>query len=268
MAYKKCNGINIFYEVHGAGTPLILISGLGGDHLFWQSSIELLSEKFQVITFDTRGIGKTDAPVESYSMDIFVADLLALTDALQIEQAHLLGFSMGGNIALSFALQYPARVRKMIIAASHAKINTQIRLFIDAVLDVYEAGISTKQMFDLICPWLFSNAFLSNPSNAAFLQFDENEPDQQPLYAWKNQYLAHREYDIIDRLPEIKLPTLIINGDQDLFVNKEQANQLKDNITSSILAVIPDAGHLINYEYPELFHKYVLDFLQEHAVNS
>lgn len=99
--------------------------------------------------------------------------------------------------------------------------------------------------------------------NAAFLQYDENGPDQQALYAWKNQWLAQRGYNVLDMLPEIKLPTLTINGDQDLFASLEQTNQLKNNVTSSMLTIIPHAGHLINYEYPALFHNYVIDFLQE-----
>lgn len=261
MAFTTCNGIKVFYEIHGRGTPLILISGLGGDHYFWQSSLTTLSEKFQVITFDTRGIGQTDAPEEPYSMELFVADLLALMDNLGIDKAQLLGFSMGGNIALSFALQHPERVHKLIIAASHAKMSAQIRLFVDAVLGVYEGGISTRQMFELIAPWLFSNSFLSKPEHAAFLEYDENEPFPQPLYAWKNQYLAQREYNVVDRLAEIKLPTLILAADQDPFASLEDARILQEGIGESTLNIIPQSGHLMNYEQPELFHQCILEFL-------
>ncbi|MEI9913224.1 MAG: alpha/beta hydrolase [Bacteroidota bacterium] len=263
MAHIKCNGINIYYEINGEGIPLILISGLGGDHFFWQLSVKILSAHFQVITFDTRGIGQTDAPKESYSLDIFADDLIALMDKLQIDKAYILGFSMGGNIALMLALKHPERILKLIIAASHAGINQQIRLFVDAVLNAYETGISTKQMFNLICPWLFSNSFLSDPKNAAYLQYDENEPGQQPLYAWKNQYLAQREYNVVDSIDKIKLPALIINGELDLFATLEDAKVLNEKIERSILKVIPQSGHLINYENPELFHEYILDFLKE-----
>lgn len=263
MAFKNCNGINIYYEIKGKGIPLILISGLGGDHFFWGSSLATLSKHFQVITFDTRGIGQTDAPKDSYSLEIFADDLVALMDELQIDKAHILGFSMGGNIALTLALKHPERISKLILAASHAVINQQIRLFIDAVLNVYENGITTKQMFDLICPWLFSNSFLSNPENGIYLKYDENEPDQQPLYAWKNQYLAQRAYNVVESIEKIKLPTLIINGELDLFATLEDAKLLNDKIEHSVLKVIPQSGHLINYENPALFHQYVLDFLTD-----
>lgn len=263
MPHLNCNGINIFYEIHGTGTPLILISGLGGDRLFWQSSIEILSEKFQVITYDTRGIGKTDAPLGAYSMDIFASDLLALMNQLHIDKAHILGFSMGGNIALSFALKYPERLNKLILAATHAKMSAQIRMFVDAVLDCYENAINAKQMFDLICPWIFSNRFLEDPKHAAYLVYDENEPDQQPLHAWKNQYLAQRAYDVTDQIKDILLPTLILAADQDPFATVSDATFLKTQISQSDLKIFHGSGHLINYEYPELFHEYILDFLKE-----
>jgi pimeloyl-ACP methyl ester carboxylesterase len=261
MPFKHCNGINIFYETHGTGTPLILVSGLGGDHFFWQPSIAVLASVFEVITFDTRGIGQTDAPEESYSMAVFAEDMIALMDQLLIEKAHVLGFSMGGNIALTLALKYPGRINKLVIAASNAVMGQQIRLFIDAVLDVYEHGITNKQMFGLICPWLFSGPFLKDPSNAGFLQYDENEPYQQPLYAWKNQYLAQRGFDVADRLSQIKLPTLIITGENDPFATLEDARVLNGGIEHSILQVVAKSGHLINYEHPGLFHKSIMDFL-------
>ncbi len=99
MPLITANNISIYYEIHGEGEPLILISGMGGDRTFWQSSIGPLSKCYKVIVFDTRGIGKTDAPTAPYSMEMFADDLAGLMEGLQIEKAHILGFSMGGNIA-------------------------------------------------------------------------------------------------------------------------------------------------------------------------
>ncbi len=263
MPHTQCNGISVYYEVHGEGVPLILISGLGGDRTFWQPSIQVLSSHFQVVVFDTRGIGKTDAPTEPYSMTMFADDLACLMDTLHLEKAHILGFSMGGNIALAFAAKYPTRILHLIIAVSFATMNKQTRLFLDAVLSIYEHGASTKQMFELIAPWLFSVQFLSDPANAAFLHYDENEPDQQPLYAWRNQYLAQQQFDGTSLLSAIKVPTLILAGEQDRLAHLQDSEILAQNIENAILEIIPHSGHLINYEYPDLFHKHVLDFLSK-----
>lgn len=262
MPHLLSNNINIYYESYGHGQPLILISGLGGDRTFWQASIGVLSAKFRVIIFDTRGIGRTDAPEGPYGMEMFADDLAGLMDALQMPRAHVLGFSMGGQIALQFALKYPERINKLIIAASCAKLNTQIRLYVDAVLDVYEGGISTKQMFELIAPWLFSNGFLSIPGNEVYLQYDESDPEQQPLYAWKNQYLAQRAFDITSRLKDIKASPLIITGELDVFAQLSDAKTLQEGLIGSTLAVIPRAGHLFNFERPETFHDTVLNYLR------
>lgn len=263
MPIKHCNGISLYYEVYGEGEPLVLISGLGGDHTFWNASIELLSSKYQVIVFDTRGIGKTEAPKGPYSMELFADDLAALLDALQISKANVLGFSMGGNIALAFTLKYPQRVAKLIIAASYATMSHQVRLFLDAVLSVYEGGATSRQMFELIAPWLFSMPFLSVPNHSIYLEYDENDPDQQPFYAWKNQYLAMQSFDVVAQLSKIKVPTLILAGEDDRLAHLEDSILLVDKIENAILKTISKSGHLINYEYPDLFHNYILEFLQE-----
>ncbi len=197
-----------------------------------------------------------------YSMEIFANDLAGLMDALQLEQAHILGFSMGGNIALQFALKYPDKISKLIIAASCARLNTQIRLYVDAILDVYEKGISTRQMFELVAPWLLSNSFLSKPGNEVYLQYDESDPEQQPLYAWKNQYLAQRTFDISGQLQSIAACPLILTGEHDVFAQLSDARILADGIAGSTLKVIPEAGHLFNYEKPGLFHSLITDFLK------
>lgn len=261
MPYLPINDINIYYESHGAGESLILISGLGGDRTFWQGSLDILSAHFRVIIFDTRGIGRTDQPESSYSMAMFADDLAGLMKALDIPQAHILGFSMGGQIAVQFALTYPEKINKLIIAASCARLNTQIRLYVDAVLNVYEDGISTKQMFDLIAPWLFSNTFLSIPGNEAYLQFDENDLEQQPLYAWRNQYLAQRAFDITLDLKTIQAASLIIAGELDVFAQLNDAHVLAKEIPQAKLEIIPGAGHLFNFENPDLFHDLVINFL-------
>lgn len=262
MANQPINGISLYYEVHGTGEPLILISGLGGDHTFWQPSLPVLATHFQVLIYDTRGIGQTDAPDGAYSMAIFADDLAHLMDALHLEKAHILGFSMGGMIAQAFAVAYPRRVSSLILAATFAVMNTQARLFLDAVLSVYEQGASTRQMFALILPWLFSERFLANPANAAYLVYDENDPYPQPMHAWRAQYKAQQQYSGFPSVCSIRVPVLLLAGEQDRLAHREDAERLAAAINHAQLAIIPDSGHLINYEQPDLFHQHILDFLR------
>ena len=261
MAHQRINGISLYYEVHGQGHPLMLISGLGGDHTFWQASLPVLAAHFQVIVYDTRGIGQTDAPEGPYSMAVLAEDLVALLDALHLPKAHLLGFSMGGQIAQAFALAYPDRVEKLILAATFARMNAQARLFLDAVLSVYEGGCSAKQMYELILPWLLSSAFLSHPANADYLVFDDADPYPQSRQAWRAQYDAQRQYCSLSALPGLQLPTLVLAGAQDRLVPIEDGQLLASRIPNAQLVILPDSGHLINYEQADLFHQCILQFL-------
>lgn len=268
MAFTKSNGINIHYQLHGNGETLILISGLGGDLNFWESSIDLLSKSYQLLIFDTRGSGKTQAATGPCSMEILANDLLGLMDSLNISKAHILGFSMGGAVALTFAHRYPERVSNLIIAASFAVMNAQIRLFLDAVEVVFKINLSSKQMFELIVPWLFSPNFMGQPENNIYLQFDENDPDQQSFEAWQSQYRALREFNISHELSSLLMPTMIIAGGADRLAHLEDSMRLAEGISNSQLVVIADVGHLINFEQPELFHKTIIDFLKQASVEE
>lgn len=261
MTHQLSNGIAIYYQVHGSGQPLVLICGLGGDHAFWQASIPILAAHYQVIVYDPRGSGQTDAPDEPYTIALLADDLASLLDALHLPQVHVLGFSMGGLVAQAFALAYPHRTTKLILAASFAVMNRQVRLFLDAVLSVYESGATGQQMFDLILPWLFSVEFIANPDNAAYLVYDPDEPYPQPLYAWRAQYGAQRQYNSQSVLSLLQAPTLVLSGEQDRLAPLADGQWLSTHIPQASLQIIEGSGHLINYEQPTLFHEHILTFL-------
>lgn len=110
------NNINIHYEIVGTGDWLILIGGLGTDTGIFRLSVPILAQHFKVLTFDNRGSGQTDKPRTPYSIALMAQDLAALMENLQITQAHILGLSMGGRIAMQFAKDFPEKVNRLIIA--------------------------------------------------------------------------------------------------------------------------------------------------------
>ncbi|MCK4963645.1 MAG: alpha/beta fold hydrolase, partial [Dehalococcoidia bacterium] len=120
MPTTKVGDINMYYEVHGEGEPLLLIMGLGSDLTSWIFQIPEFSKKYQVIAFDNRGVGRTDAPDVPYSTAMMADDTTGLLDALGIEKAHVLGLSMGGFIAQELAVKYPQRVKSLVLAATAA----------------------------------------------------------------------------------------------------------------------------------------------------
>ena len=119
MPRTTANGIEIYYETHGKGQPLILISGIGYTNWQWYRMVPFLAGQFQVITFDNRGVGQTDKPTGPYSAQMLAADTAGLLDALGLEKAITLGHSMGGFIAQAIALDFPHKVDKLILCSTN-----------------------------------------------------------------------------------------------------------------------------------------------------
>ena len=118
MPKVKVGDVNIYYEIHGTGEPLVLIQGLGEDSSGWSRIMPLLSRHYRVIAFDNRGVGQSDKPDVPYSIDIMANDLAGLLDAIGVQTAHVLGISMGGTIAQSFVLNHPDRVISLILGCT------------------------------------------------------------------------------------------------------------------------------------------------------
>lgn len=118
----------MYYEIHGEGLPLILINGLGSDTIGWMFQVSEFANKYKVINFDNRGVGQTDSPDIPYSAQMMADDTVCLMEALNIDIAHVLGYSLGGFIAQELAIKYPHKVRSLILAASAACMPTRTKL--------------------------------------------------------------------------------------------------------------------------------------------
>src|SRR5947207_2466572 len=115
MPTIQANGVDLYYEVHGSGEPVLLIHGLGSSTRDWAPQVPALSQRFQVIAFDVRGHGRSAKPKQRYSVKLFAADTAALIRTLDIAPAHVIGISMGGMIAFQLAVEAPQLVRSLVI---------------------------------------------------------------------------------------------------------------------------------------------------------
>ena len=113
------NGINMYYETHGEGEPLLLIEGLGYSSWMWYKQIPELSKEYRVIVYDNRGVGRSAKPDSEYTIELMADDAASLLTALGVESAHVLGVSMGGYIAQELALRHPEKVRSLILAGTN-----------------------------------------------------------------------------------------------------------------------------------------------------
>lgn len=268
MPKVQTNGIEIYYEVHGAGQPLVLIAGLGYPLWEWHKMTPLLAPHFQVITFDNRGVGQSDKPAGPYTATMLAADLAGLLDALGIQKAIIMGHSMGGYVAQSFALEYPQRVSKLILAATnfggprHVPITTEaMAVLMDTSSDPvtrFKNGllVSTAPNFaerhpDIIQAWL--DWRLANP-----IDLD----GYQAQLAIGLSLLAE-EACFEHKLPKISAPTLILFGAHDKVVPPDNAYLLAEKIPNSQIVIIPDAGHFFPIETPQTASHAIIQFAKQ-----
>ena len=165
MPLASLNKVNIYHEVTGQGDPLILRAGFTQDHTRWDHVIDSLAPHFQVLAFDNRGVGQSDAPDESYGLEDMADDLSNLLDSLGIEKAHILGHSMGSAIAQCFAFKYPEKVKNLILYATFPKLDSVGAFFFETLHVLMKRDLETKTFVDLILPWVFSNKFVSSEEN-------------------------------------------------------------------------------------------------------
>lgn len=247
-------GQTIHYSDTGTGRVIILLHGLGMDHHHWDSNIPHLSTKFRVLAPDQIGFGDSSKPLINYSTFTLVEFLRGFMDKLGIDKAILVGNSLGGRVALNFALESPERVERLVL--------------VDA------SGIKLPEMSARAKSVTLNPATMAEMRNL-FLVLTSDSPLITTDYVrhhWENrlrrgdgytiEHILNEKYTPVDeRLGEIKAPTLIIWGRSDLIRPCcQMANAFKGGISSSTLVVL-DAGHTPHYEVPDIFNRTLMNWL-------
>lgn len=263
MPYCRSNGINLYYKITGNGEPLLLIAGITASTLIWpRYFIDKLSKKYQVIIFDNRGVGKTESPDYPYSMEQFVADTIGLMDHLNIKSVNLYGESMGGMIAQNIVLQYPNRVKSLILGATSSggkgvKLSEEAR----NLLLKHNKGEYKEDSWKFYQYVYTPEFFKKHEENIRDLI--DNPPDYpiQQEYAYRHQLAAvSSTHDTQDQLHEIKIPTLILVGMRDRLIPPENSFLIHNLIPNSKLIKYENAAHMFRFEVPESVFD-ILDFL-------
>ncbi|PIR19951.1 MAG: hypothetical protein COV45_08210 [Deltaproteobacteria bacterium CG11_big_fil_rev_8_21_14_0_20_47_16] len=259
---KTSSGITMYYEQHGQGPDLVLVSGFSSDHNAWIMPLDTLSKKFRVTVFDNRGVGQTDAPQGPYTIAMMAQDTIALMDALSIQSAHVIGHSMGGMILQQICLHYPDRVKKAILNASAAVSPSHASAQIMSFVKQREANVPDEVIIETILPWLYSDTFFNDPEGVAkTIAIIMANPYPQTLEGLKAQAHACLEKELPPKISGIKTPTLVIAGQEDVLFPLHCSEYLHQKIAGSQLAVLSQSGHITQVEQTDLFCKAVVDFL-------
>jgi 3-oxoadipate enol-lactonase len=263
MSIAISDAVRIAYEVRGTGEPVLMIHGLGYDRFGWGPAPDLLAEELEVVLFDNRGVGESDAPVGPYSAPMLAADALAVLDSLGLERAHVVGTSLGGMVAQELVLAHPERVTKLVLACTTP-----------GGPRAYPIPERTLEIFA---------AFATLPVEEALRRFVENaladetvrtRPELvEEIYryrlahrprpeAWQWQGAASMGFDAFDRMREIRVPTLVLTGTADNVVDPRNSDLIAKAVPGARLERFEGLGHLFFWEDPERFARMVKEFLR------
>ncbi len=281
----EVNDINIYYEIHGEGEPLLLIEGLGYSTWMWFKQIPAFSREYKVIIFDNRGVGNTDKPDSEYTIGMMADDTAGLLKALGEDSAHVLGVSMGGFIAEELALRYPDMVKSLVLVSTSSTgkgsmpmgsnlWSSFVKLW-GLMPDVLEfSGKGSIPMINSfgLTPEKRIRYGLSLAFTPEYFETHAEEVDRivgwrlanpQPSYGWKRQLMAGIGFEASDRVSRIKALTLVVTGSEDRVVPPESSKRLAEEIPNSRIVTLEETGHLLFIEKAEEFNKIVLNFLHE-----
>ena len=262
MPSLQINDIELYYEIHGEGEPLMMIAGLGSDSQSWQPIVNDLSQHFMLIIPDNRGTGRTTPQDTEISIQKITDDSMALVKHLGLSSFNLLGHSMGGFVALDLAIRYPYAVEKLILAATAASNPKKNNILFSKWATTLEYGMDTRIWFRNIFNWLFTEDFLQNEvALDAALDYAVDYPYPQSSIAFRKQIEAIAEFNCYEQLSNIKTKTLIIGGEKDILFPADTIASLAESMPESTFSLIENAAHSIHMEQPQLFLDVVLDFL-------
>ncbi len=267
MSIVKVGDVNLYYEIHGEGEPLLLIMGYGSNCGHWFVIRDRLVKEHRVIMFDNRGTGRSDKPDIPYTAEMMTGDIIGLLDCIGIGATNVFGVSMGGMIAQEFALRYPGRVKNLILGCTSCGGPNAIRSTPEAaafLFDPERAKLTDEEKAYSTIPWLWNQDFIDENPEAVKRYVATTTEHPTPLYAYMCQANFLMTFNSYDRLPEIKAPTLVICGDKDRLIPFENSQILASRIAGSELVILENAGHGFISDSAEESSKIILQFLKRH----
>ncbi len=266
MPYLNLKDIQLYYEVHGEGPPFLFISETACHGEVWKlRQIPEFSRDHQVITFDYRGTGLSGKPSAKYTTNMFVDDIVAILDHLGAEQVIVCGHSMGGRVAQLLTIDYPKKVKKLILASSGAAHPGMRGIPLSICQGLVERGYERYVREHTIeVGWTEQYVETHRDLIDQFLKVRmANNP---PLECYLRHVIARMEHDTGDRLKEIKIPTLILVGDEDRGVTSDMSHRtgadiLAKGIPQAKLVALPGERHNYLFTNPDAAHKIIREFI-------
>ena len=266
------DGVKLYYEETGSGLPVVFVHEFAGDYRSYESQMRYFGQRYRCIAYNARGYPPSDVPKDpqKYSQARARDDIRSVLDALKIEQAHIVGLSMGGFATLHFGFTYPKRARSLVVAGCGYGAAPDRRAQFAAEAEAAAAHFEKQTMAKA------AEGYALGPTR---VQFQNKDPrgwrefaDQLAEHSTEGSAMTMRGvqarrpslFDLVEQMKTIMAPTLVMTGDED-WPCLEPALLMKRTISTAALVVMPSAGHTINLEDPDAFNLHIADFL--HSVD-
>jgi pimeloyl-ACP methyl ester carboxylesterase len=262
------DGVKLYFEETGSGTPIVFVHEFAADHRSWEMQMRHFGQRHRCITYGARGYPPSDVPekASSYSQIRATDDILAVMDHLEIRKAHIVGLSMGGFATLHFGLRHASRALSLVVAGvgygaereQQAKFRGEVELVAKSLLTEGMAAFAEKYAYGP------TRVQFENKDPRGFAEFKKALAEHSALGSANTQIGVQGQrpslYDLVDQMRNMAVPTLILTGDED-WPCLAPGLLMKREIPSAALAVMPNCGHTINLEDPDLFNRIVGDFI-------
>ncbi|MBS0643494.1 MAG: alpha/beta hydrolase [Acetobacteraceae bacterium] len=264
------DGVRLYYEESGSGTPVIFVHEFAGDHRSWEAQMRHFSRRYRAITYAARGYPPSDVPDDAvkYSQARATDDIAAVLDHLKIDKAHVVGLSMGGFATLHFGFRHPQRALSLCVAGcGYGAEKGQTEKFkaeVAAVATFLEqngsAAFAEKYAFGP------TRVQFENKDPRGFAEFKQQLAEHSAVGSRNTQLGVQGQrpslYDLVEQMQALTVPVLVLTGDED-WPCLQPALLMKQTIPTAALSVVPNCGHTINLEAPDEFNRIVGEFMAQ-----
>jgi 3-oxoadipate enol-lactonase len=263
VAYATApDGTRIHYDVFGraGGEPLLMIQGLGADHRGWLRQRRAFGGSYRCVVFDNRGVGKSDKPPGPYDLEVMALDAIAVLDDAGIEQAHVLGASMGGALAQILGVRHAPRVRSLVLACTACRHHAWRRELLEEWADI-AATRGMRSLTEVAGKWLIGPRSLYRFWPVVGMLGPLALQVHPENFVAQIRAILSLDDDVRFELAGVALPTLALVGSQDILTPLGDAEEIAAMVPGAELAVIRGAAHGFMFEHASAFNRVGLDFL-------
>jgi pimeloyl-ACP methyl ester carboxylesterase len=265
VPFASRGAFELYYETTGAGQPALLISGQAMTLASWWRTVPVLAQRFRVVTFDQRGMGRSAHSPWPYTVAQMADDAVAVMDAAGLERAHVYGISLGGMVAQEVALRYPQRVQALVLGATTAGGPGTVLARPEPLGFFVRAGAMGPEEAEWAAvPYNYAEHTRRRHGDRIAQDIARRVLDTTDALAYIHQVAAAAGHNTVGRLRDIQAPTLVVHGEEDVVVPPSNGRLLAQAIPTAELKLWPEAGHLFMTDEPRA-DPYIAEFLAQHT---